>query len=306
MAARQNDPGKHCPSPSRPFAKYSEVNSSKNSERHNLKAELQEALTSVTARVTSLEQRMEDRHREVREAVAEIRAEQGHAGDQIQTMTQQTIRLETRMNMLENKLCDLEHRGPEEDKRTAVLLGGWAPDTPAAQVKELAQQMANTLKLDVDMAPAFAPGLRRGFVIVPVAKKTSEDDAGLRQRIQQALARVNQANIELGRRPDGGIASLWMRLSQPPAKRKRAMLAGKCKRLLLEQGAARNEVETEFGTGTVWHRGHKVCSATTAPTVGDTTQALTGWIDLAGISSALGQTTDHLTMAWQSLVEGIN
>ena len=156
------------------------------------------------------------------------------------------------------------------------------------------------------MAPAFAPGLRRGFVIVPVAKRGGEDELGLRQRIQQALARVNQANIELGRRRDGGIARLWMRLSQPPAKRKRAMLAGKCKRLLLEQGAERSEVETEFGTETVWHRGHKVCSATTAPTTGDTTQALTGWIDLAGISSALGRNPDNLTMAWQSLVEGIN
>ena len=140
--------------------------------------------------------------------------------------------------------------------------------------------MANTLKLDVDMAPAFAPGLRRGFVIVPVAKKAGEDEVGFRQRIQQALARVNQANIELGRRPDGGIAAKDCR--SPPPKRKRAVLAGKCKRLLLEQGAARNEVETEFGTGTVWHRGHKVCSATTAPTVGDTTQALTGWIDRLG------------------------
>ena len=121
---------------------------------------------------------MEDRRREVREAIAEIKAEQNNAGDQIQTMTQQNARLETRMNMLENKLRDQEHRGPEEDKRTAVLLGGWAPDTPAAQVKELAQQMANTLKLDVDMAPAFAPGLRRGFVIVPVAKRGGEDEIG--------------------------------------------------------------------------------------------------------------------------------
>ena len=275
-------------------------------ERQNLKAELQDALTSVSARVTSLEQGMEDRHREVRGAIAEIKADQDSAGDQIQTVTQQYARLETHMNMLEKKLRDLEHRGPEEDKRTAVLLGGWSPDTPAAQVKELAQQMANTLKLDVDMAPAFAPGLHRGFVIVPVAKRGGEDELGLRQRIQQALARVNQANIELGRRPDAGIARLWMRLSQPPAKRKRAMLAGKFKRLLLEQGAERSEVETEFGTGTVWHRGHKVCAATTAPTTGDTTQALTGWIDLAGISSALGRNTDNLTMAWQSLVEGIN
>eukprot|EP00439_Symbiodinium_sp_Y106_P060677 s2168_g9.t1 len=220
-------------------------------ERQNLKAELQDALTSVSARVTSLEQGMEDRHREVRGAIAEIKADQDSAGDQIQTVTQQYARLETHMNMLENKLRDLEHRGPEEDKRTAVLLGGW-------------------------------------------------------QRIQQALARVNQANIELGRRPDGGTTRLWMRLSQPPAKRKRAMLAGKCKRLLLEQGTERSEVETEFGTGTVWHRGHKVCSATTAPATGDTTQALTGWIDLAGISSALGRNPDNLTMARQSLVEGIN
>ena len=142
-------------------------------ERQDLKAELQHALTSVSAQVTSLEQGMEDRHREVRGAIAEIKADQDSAGDQIQTVTQQYARLETHMNMLENKLRDLEHRGPEEDKRTAVLLGGWSPDTPAAQVKELAQQMANTLKLDVDMAPAFAPGLRRGFVIVRSGRGSS-------------------------------------------------------------------------------------------------------------------------------------
>ena len=136
-----------------------EMTEAQQQERQNLKAELQHALTSVSA--------------QVRGAIAEIKADQDSAGDQIQTVTQQYARLETHMNMLENKLRDLEHRGPEEDKRTAVLLGGWSPDTPAAQVKELAQQMANTLKLDVDMAPAFAPGLRRGFVIVRSGRGSS-------------------------------------------------------------------------------------------------------------------------------------
>ena len=43
-----------------------------------------------------------------------------------------------------------------------------------------------------------------------------------------------------------------MQLSQSPERRRPVQLAGKCKRLCLSFGAALNQIETEWPTGTVW------------------------------------------------------
>ena len=58
----------------------------------------------------------------------------------------------------------------------------------------------------------------------------------MRQRIQSCIRRVNSANVSLGRKPDGNPAKLWPTVSQPLERRRRAALAGKVKRLIIEAG----------------------------------------------------------------------
>ena len=48
------------------------------------------------------------------------------------------------------------------------------------------------------------------------------------------VSRVRTANVTLGTRKDGEPSRLWMAVSEPPERRKRAQLAAKTKRLLLE------------------------------------------------------------------------
>ena len=62
----------------------------------------------------------------------------------------------------------------------------------------------------------------------------------------RAVQRVRGANVILGRREDGTHSRLWLAISQSPAKRKRAQLAAKTKRLILELGGAANRLEVEY------------------------------------------------------------
>ena len=89
--------------------------------------------------------------------------------------------------------------------------------------------MARDLQLQLNMADAFVPHVRRGFVLLPIAPMTGETDEAMRQRVQTCIRRVNAANINLGRKPDVNQAKLWLTLtiSQPPERRRRAALAGK-------------------------------------------------------------------------------
>ena len=84
--------------------------------------------------------------------------------------------------------------------------------------------------------------------------------------------RVSQAGVDLGAKPDGNRAKLWPAVSQPPEKRRRAALAGKVKRLIIEAGGSSNvgQIEPEWAAGTVWFNGHRVASATTMQPPGAT------------------------------------
>ena len=96
--------------------------------------------------------------------------------------------------------------------------------------------MARDLQLQLNMADAFVPGVCRGFVLIPISTNPDETDENMRQRIQSCIRRVNASNVSLGRKPDGNPAKLWLSISQPPERRRRAALAGKVKCLVIEAG----------------------------------------------------------------------
>ena len=86
-------------------------------------------------------------------------------------------------------------------KQPALILGGWEGDTPAAEVLQKAKDVVRQLQLDVDVDHMFVPGVRRGFTLIPLqGAHHDETGEGYRQRIQNAITKVRQAKVQLGRR----------------------------------------------------------------------------------------------------------
>ena len=112
---------------------------------------------------------------------------------------------------------------------------GWAADTLVADVLEKAKEVARDLRLELSMKDAFVPGkIRCGFVQIPLVPNECTGvggrDAPNSPTLQQACqpSRVTK--------PDANAAKLWLAVSHPPEKCRRAALAGKVKWLIIEVG----------------------------------------------------------------------
>ena len=117
-------------------------------------------------------------------------------------------------------------------------------------------------------------------------------------RVQQAIQRVRNANITTGTTDTGGMRKLWIALSQSPERRKRAKLAGKVKRTILELGGDAKAMEVEFATGTVWMGGHKVSSAA-AEKPKDAEKAGAGWVDVPLLAKSLKKSPKDVQAVWE-------
>ena len=257
------------------------------------------------------------------QALHSAQAQTIHRMDQVQqqqqaateAIEQEQKTMHQRLTLLEGKFGQLNggslggrqpHQGGEEDRRQpALILGGWEEDSLAADTLRQAQATAAQLRLDIDMEQAFVPGIRRGYVIVPLQYKPDEDEEQHRRRVQGALQKVRNANLVLGAKADGTGRKLWMALSQSPERRAKAKLAGKAKRLALEHGADVKKVEAEFATGTVWLHGVKIASATATSPANEVTKAGGGWIDLSNIATLLGEDTQAVQTTWERIKQGL-
>ena len=207
-------------------------------ERAELRKEINGALQGVSSRVDAMEKGLEYHGSRTLQAVETLTSVQAEQSAKIQAVAEDTAQLGLRMTALEGKIRDLQSVGstnPTQDRgRTpALITGGWPAETLASEVLEKANAMARDLiKLQLNMQEAFVPGVRREFVLIPMKPNQDESDAEMRQRAQACIKRVNQAGVHLGTKADGNAAKLWLAVSQPPEKGRRAALAGKIKRLI--------------------------------------------------------------------------
>ena len=144
-------------------------------------------------------------------------------------------------------------------------MGGWAEENVAANTLEAAKNMVAQLRLDIDMGEAFVPAVRTGYIIIPYTARTGENESHLQDRFIGAMSRVRQASILTGDDRPQGAKRLWLNFSTSPGRRKRAMLAGKIKQAVIEAGGAKEQLEVEFATASVWYRGKKVAGGGMAP-----------------------------------------
>ncbi|OLP76219.1 Stage V sporulation protein K [Symbiodinium microadriaticum] len=208
---------------------------------------------------------------------------------------------------LEARLQSLEQKPPstapgstadtEGGRRPALIIGGWHPDQAAEDTLKAAREVLRSLDVPLNGDELFVPGLRRGYAILPITPKPFEDEDARRARIQGAIQKVRNANVMLGKNEAGGMRKLWIAISQSPERRKRAKLAGKVKRMILEMGGAVRDMEVEFATGTVWYQHQKVSSATAEkPPIAETAGA--GWVDVKHIAKLLRKPLAEVEASW--------
>ncbi|CAE7277276.1 unnamed protein product [Symbiodinium sp. CCMP2592] len=271
-----------------------------------IKEEIGEAITKVNRRIEDVEWGVTKQLNKALTGMQELSTRQDKQGVAIVQVGAETKQLANKILNLEEKLAKLEGRGPGyrpetgDARRPAFIVGGWSPDQEAAVTLDKAKAVLRDLQVDVDMEDAFVPGLRRGYVIVPMAARTDEDTYTMRDRVQKAVVRVRNANVTLGEREDGTPSRLWMAISQPPERRKKAQLAAKVKRLVLEQHGSHQALDVEFSTGSVWYDNRKI-SSTGGPKPEGATEAGLGWVDLNQIARMLGVTAENIQEAWQPL-----
>ncbi|CAE7342434.1 PLRG1 [Symbiodinium sp. CCMP2592] len=192
-----------------------------------------------------------------------------------------------------------------EAKPPALVIGGWDADQDAATTKEEAENILRSVDAPIPAQGLFVPGVRRGYAILPVDERIGETWERRKTRIQDTINKVRAANVQLGQRPDGTSRKVWIALSQPPEKRRRARLAAKVKRLYLSLGGEKSILQMEYGSGSAWINAQKVCSAT-APQPPNTLEAGPGWVDLDCIARAVGRSKTAVEKEWTPLAAEIH
>ena len=211
------------------------------------------------------------------------------------------MQLEARIQTLEQKppsTAPGSTADTEGGRRPALIIGGWHPDQAAEDTLKAAKEVLRSLEVPLNGDDLFVPGLRRGYAILPILPKPFEDEDARRARVQGAIQRVRNANMVLGKNESGGMRKLWIAISQSPERRKRAKLAGKVKRAILEMGGNLKDMEVEFATGTVWYQHQKVSSAT-AEKPQSAEAAGVGWVDLKLLAKSMRKTLGEVEKAWE-------
>ncbi|CAE7744136.1 unnamed protein product [Symbiodinium sp. CCMP2592] len=184
--------------------------------------------------------------------------------------------------------------------RPALVVGGWDADQHHEETLQLVKQHLHDLNVNLDTSQAFVPGLRRGFALVPLSKLEGENDAEQRARVQEVLRTIRAAKIVTGQRPEGGHRYFFAALSQSPERRKKAQLAGKVKRLIIEEGGDVRKIDVEYGTANLWYNSVKVASGVTSAPDGASVEKA-GWVHLGTVARQIGISEEAATSKWGEL-----
>jgi hypothetical protein len=114
------------------------------------------------------------------------------------------------------------------------------------------------------------------------------------------MSKVRAANYH----PAGRERAVWLTYSRTFAERRRAALAGRTKRLILQLGGGNPggaQVEVEWGSGTVWLGGHRVASAASAGPPHAEKVATGGWVDLAGVAPGVRVDESRVRAEWEPI-----
>ena len=174
--------------------------------RDVVRGEIQGAVAGMSDRVAALEKNLQQHNDRTFQAVETLSTGQADQGLRIAELASDSKLLAGRLSQLEGTVKNLQSSGStpstvDAGRVPALVMGGWSPDSPAGEVLQKANEMARDLQLQLNMSDAFVPGVRRGFVLIPLSPNDGESEEGMRQRAQACIRRVNSSNISLGRNP---------------------------------------------------------------------------------------------------------
>ncbi|CAE7807571.1 unnamed protein product [Symbiodinium sp. CCMP2592] len=222
---------------------------------------VEHTMDTHVANTTRLLEAMTDRHCAMEQSVRQV-------DDRQASVLQRLEILEGKFASANFSLSSTRTDSDGGHARPALVVGGWSADQHHEETLRLVKQHIQNLEVDLDTSKAFVPGLRRGFALVPLIKHDGESDEEQRARVQEVLKTIRAAKIITGQRPEGGNRYFFAALSQSPERRKRAQLAGKVKRLIIEEGGDIRHIDVEYGTANLWYNSVKVASGVTSPPEG--------------------------------------
>ena len=271
---------------------------------------------NIDTRVGQVENAFAERMKEQVSLLTAITQTQTQHSTDLASLQQQDKHTRATITSIQDRLTKLEITPPTlqaranssttaEERQPALIMGGWADDQDATVTLQLAKDAVTSLQLDIDMEDAFVPGVRRGYLVMPYTARRAETESNMHNRLATAIQKVRQANQATGAiNQDGTVKRLWMAYSQTPERRRRARYAGKVKRLMLEQGGNKDNLQVEFATGTLWYQGRRIASATAPPPQGNNaTKCALGWVDAEAISGFTRKSKETILTAWNALID---
>ena len=267
-------------------------------------SEVKTAVEQVKQRIESVELEVTKQVGGTMQLLTQLHDKQDVQSGHIAGLREDHENLVMRMELLEGKMATFSPAGStastEQDKKPAIILGGWAEDQQAGETLDKAKDMVRQLRLNLDMDEAFVPGVRRGYVIIPYGPRGGETPEQLRGRIRDSILKVKDATVKLGTRDNGDPQYLWLSISQTPERRRRVAFAGKVKRLILEKGGHKKDLEVEWQSGTVWYSDKRVASAMSLkPTGAD--EHKSGWVMLRTLCHQLAIPENNMRERWEEL-----
>ncbi|CAE7371020.1 PLRG1 [Symbiodinium sp. CCMP2592] len=239
--------------------------------REAIRGELKEALSDVkqdirsfATRVDNVESHETKKMQQTINLLDDMTTKYTAHGDMLQQLQEANREVNLRLERLEKGGGASSVAGStaasDNSRKPALIIGGWDRDQDAATTKEAVEDVLKSVNAPIALDPLF-----------------------------EVIAKVRDANIQLGRRPDGGTRRVWIAMSQPPDRRRRARLATKVKRLYLTMGGNKDALQMEFSTGTAM--GEQRQAEDAGP----------GWINLTEIAKATRTTADAVSVAWSPL-----
>ena len=214
----------------------------------------------IQAAVDKLEKVTTQKIKEVKDEMLTIKHHVSQQDGKIDDLQRSQDLLAARISALESKGSNVSTTLLESEKKLAIIIGGWGPETRREDLLEHLQSAISSLGIanDIDDDPVV-PGLRRGFGILSLRQRDGEGASETRDCMNGILRKVANAK-EKGH---GVEKVVWASASKSPQERQRAAHASKVRKLihtLCPQLIRR--AETEYATGSLWLNNTMVCSVT--------------------------------------------
>ncbi|CAE7244982.1 dis32 [Symbiodinium sp. CCMP2592] len=276
--------------------------------REEIVAQVREDMDTITNRMSTVEltvdthvanttkllEAMTDRHCAMEQSVRKVDEKQQSVLHRLELLEGKFAK--ANFSMSSTRTSETEGGNP----RPALVVGGWDADQHHEETLRLVKQHLTELNINLDVSQAFVPGLRRGFALVPLTRLEGETEEEQRARVQEALRTIRAAKVVTGQRPEGGQRYFFAAMSQSPERRKRAQLAGKVKRLIIEEGGDVRRIDVEYGTANLWYNSIKVASGVTSAPEGASVEK-SGWVHLGSLARQIGISEETAANKWGEL-----